>query len=432
MSGVVVVGAQWGDEGKGKIVDILSEMADLVVRFQGGANAGHTLVVDGQELITHLVPSGVMHKNKKCVIGNGVVLDPETLVNEIEKLQAQGLLAESDSLAISPRCQLVMPYHKMLDAARENAKGAEKIGTTLRGIGPCMEDKVARVGVRVVDLFDTAHLAELVEARLGEFNVLMKHYGQEPVKASDIIEKIRPLAEKIEPFVSDSGSLVREALDRGRGVLFEGAQGALLDIDHGTYPFVTSSNTVSGAACAGTGVGPGRLDSVIGVSKAYCTRVGAGPFPSEMADDTGEKLREAGGEYGATTGRPRRCGWLDLVALRYSTSISACTGLCLTKLDVLTGMDSLKVVVGYKLDGKELDTIPADIRDVHRLEPVFEEFDGWSQALDDIREYEALPAEARRYIMMVESFLGVPVDMVSVGPARVQTILRKNPFRRDG
>lgn len=430
MSGVVVVGAQWGDEGKGKIVDILSELADVVVRFQGGANAGHTLVVDGRELITHLVPSGIMHKNKKCVIANGVVLDPQILVEEIEELQDQGLLSEADSLLISPRCQVVMPYHKKLDAAREKAKGAEKIGTTLRGIGPCLEDKAARVGIRVCDLFDTARLAGLVEARLGEFNAIMDHYGADRVDSADVMDSVVALAEKIEPFVGDTGTLVRGALDRGRGVLFEGAQGAMLDIDHGTYPFVTSSNTVAGAACAGAGLGPGRMDSVIGVSKAYCTRVGSGPFPSEMTDDSGEKLREAGGEYGATTGRPRRCGWLDLVALRYTTSIHGCTGLCLTKMDVLTGMDSLKVVVGYRLDGQELDTMPADIREVQRLEPVFEEMEGWDETIDDVREIEALPAAARKYLMMVESFLGIPVDIVSIGPARVQTILRRNPFHR--
>ncbi len=430
MSGVVVVGAQWGDEGKGKIVDILSELADVVVRFQGGANAGHTLVVDGQELITHLVPSGVMHKNKRCIIGNGVVLDPQILVEEIEKLQQQRLLSSAQALMVSSRCHVVMPYHKKLDAAREQAKGAGKIGTTLRGIGPCLEDKAARVGIRVCDLFDTGHLAELVEARLGELNAIMDHYGQKIVNATDVIDSLRPLAEKLEPFVGDTGSLVRGALDRGRSVLFEGAQGALLDIDHGTYPFVTSSNTVSGAACAGVGLGPGMISSVLGVSKAYCTRVGSGPFPSEMTDENGEKLREAGREYGATTGRPRRCGWLDLVALRYTTSVHGCTGLCLTKMDVLTGMDSLKVVVGYRLDGKSIDTIPADIREVQRLEPVFEELDGWSEQLDDIREYEALPSAARKYLMMVESFLGIPVDVVSVGPARAQTILRRNPFHQ--
>ncbi len=430
MSGVVVVGAQWGDEGKGKIVDILAELADMVVRFQGGANAGHTLVVDNRELITHLVPSGVMHKNKKCVIGNGVVVDPQILVKEIDELKAQGLLSRPDSLVISSRCQVVMPYHKKLDAAREKAKGSDKIGTTLRGIGPTMEDKAARVGIRVCDLFDTKHLAELLDARLGELNAIMQHYGQQPIDATNVIDDIRPLAQKLKPFVGDTGATVRTALDQRRGVLFEGAQGALLDIDHGTYPFVTSSNTLAGAACAGAGVGPGRIDSVIGVSKAYCTRVGAGPFPSEMADDRGERLREAGGEFGATTGRPRRCGWLDLVALRYTTSLHGCTGLCLTKMDVLTGMDKLKVVVGYQLDGQEINTVPADIRELQRVQPIFDELDGWDEAIDGIREYDSLPAAAKKYLMMVESFLGIPVDLVSVGPARVQTILRKNPFHR--
>jgi adenylosuccinate synthase len=430
MASVVVVGAQWGDEGKGKVVDILSEFADLVVRFQGGANAGHTLVVDGTEVITHLVPSGVMYPNKRCAIGSGVVVDPDTLAAEIAELRGRGLLMDPRSLVISQRCQVVMPYHKMLDAARESARGESKIGTTLRGIGPCLEDRAARTGVRMVDLMDSKRLAERLDTRLAELNALFIHYGREPLRASDLMAQLREQAALLEPFVGDVGELVRSELDRGRAVLFEGAQGALLDVDHGTYPFVTSSNTVAGAACTGVGLGPNRIGSVIGVAKAYATRVGAGPFPTELTDDRGTKLRETGHEYGATTGRPRRCGWLDLAALRYAVSISGCTGLCLTKLDVLGGTGPLRVCVGYRVDGHQTGQFPADAAAVERLEPIYEELEGWDEQIDGLREIEALPAAVRRYLQRVESFLNIPVEIVSVGPARAQTIMLRNPFRR--
>ncbi len=430
MSSVVVVGAQWGDEGKGKVVDILSEFAEWVVRYQGGANAGHTLVVDGQELITHLVPSGVLHPNKRCAIGSGVVLDPKILVEEIDALQARGLLADPKTLTISDRCQVVMPYHKLLDEARESAKGDRKIGTTLRGIGPCLEDKAARTGIRVCDLMDTTRLAERIQARLGELNALLAHYDREPVRVEDVLPTLRDQAARLQPFVGDVGSLVRAGLERGRGVLFEGAQGAMLDIDHGTYPFVTSSNTVAGAACTGVGLGPHRLAAVVGVSKAYTTRVGAGPFPTELGDDRAARLREAGGEFGATTGRPRRCGWLDLVALRYATAVHGCTSLCLTKLDVLGGLGPIKVAVGYRLDGEEIDSPPPDVQAVERIEPIYEELDGWDENIEGARELSGLPPAVKRFLMRVEGYLGIPVDIISVGPARAQTILQKNPFRR--
>ena len=431
MSSLVVVGAQWGDEGKGKVVDILSEFAELVVRFQGGANAGHTLVVDGQEVITHLVPSGVMHPAKRCAIAQGVVVDPEILVSEIDELSARGLLADPATLTISHRAQLVMPYHKMLDAARESAKGASKIGTTLRGIGPCLEDKAARTGIRVCDLLDSDRLSERLEARLAELNALFTHYGKPTLTTTDLLPKLREQANRLAPFVGDVGELVRKSMDRGRSVLFEGAQGVMLDIDHGTFPFVTSSNTVAAAACTGVGFGPGKLDSILGVSKAYSTRVGAGPFPTELTDERGAKLREQGAEFGATTGRPRRCGWLDLVALRYAVNICGCTSLCLTKLDVLSGTGPLRIAVAYELDGKGIETMPADSRDVERIKPVYEEIDGWDEPIDDLRELADLPPVVRRYLTRVESFLGIPVDIVSVGPGRAQTIMCQNPFRRD-
>ncbi len=431
MASVVVVGAQWGDEGKGKVVDILSEFAEVVVRFQGGANAGHTLVVEGEELITHLVPSGVLHRNKRCAIGPGVVVDPETLVEEIDLLQQRGLLAEPEALTISPRCQVVMPYHKLLDAAREGARGDGKIGTTLRGIGPCLEDKAARTGLRFGDLFDSDRLSRRLDSRLGELNAVLGHHDRQPVDEAAVLDGVRRQAERLEPFVGDVGALVRGALERSRPVLFEGAQGALLDIDHGTYPFVTSSNTVAGAACTGVGLGPNRIGGVVGVAKAYSTRVGAGPFPTEMNDESGERLRRAGAEFGATTGRPRRCGWLDLVALRYAVAIHGCTSLCLTKLDVLGGLGPLRLAVGYRLDGREIDGLPADSDAVARLEPVYEEIEGWDEPIDDYREWDSLPTPVKRYLTRVESFLGIPIDVVSLGAARAQTILRHNPFRAD-
>ncbi|MBW1809109.1 MAG: adenylosuccinate synthase [Deltaproteobacteria bacterium] len=431
MANLIVVGTQWGDEGKGKLIDLLAEFADLIVRFQGGANAGHTLKVgDAEELITHLIPSGIMHSGKRIAIGPGVVVDPETLVSEIEAVQKRGLLQDTSVLLLSNRAHVVMPYHRLLDAAREMAKGSKKIGTTLRGIGPCLEDKVSRTGVRMCDLIDPQVLEDKVLARLPEINALLKHYGRDPVEEKDLLPTLNQQAVKLAPFVSDVGEAVRQEMDRGKNILFEGAQGTLLDVDHGTYPFVTSSNTVASAACTAVGFGAPRIDSVVGVAKAYTTRVGEGPFPTELMDEKGVHLQEKGAEFGATTGRPRRCGWLDMVALRYTLAVNGCTSLCLTKLDVLAGTNPIKIAVGYKLSGKEIQSFPADIRAAAQVEPVYEEIEGWDEDISDLREKEALPVAAQRYISRIEMLLNLPVDIVSVGPGRRETIVIQNPFRR--
>jgi len=431
MANLVVVGTQWGDEGKGKLVDILAEFADMVVRFQGGANAGHTLIVDGEQLITHLIPSGILHPAKRCAIGPAVVLDPGTLVEEIDTLQQRGVKVTPDVLIVSHRAHLVMPYHRALDAARESAKGSKKIGTTLRGIGPCLEDKAARTGIRMSDLLDSEVLAERLAAKLPEVNALLSHYGQDTVRERDVVSRLAELANRLAPYVGDVGEAVRQQMDRGNNVLFEGAQGTMLDIDHGTYPFVTSSNTSAGAACPLIGFGPRRVDGVVGVAKAYTTRVGAGPFPTELKDERGEKLREAGGEFGATTGRPRRCGWLDLAALRYAAAVNGLTSLCITKLDVLGGTDPIRIGVGYKLDGKELTSPPANIREYSRVEPVYEELEGWEEDLGEVRVMEDLPVPAQRYVKHVGQLLNLPVDIVSVGAGRAETIMVQNPYRRE-
>ncbi len=430
MANVVVVGTQWGDEGKGKLIDILAEFAELVVRFQGGANAGHTLKVDGRELITHLVPSGVLHPGKHVAIGPGVVVDPEILVSEIETVRGMGLLKDPAALLLSDRAHVVMPYHRTLDAAREMSKGGKKIGTTLRGIGPCFEDKAARTGIRISDFIRPEMLGEKMSARLPEINALLTHYGREVVREKDILPGLNELAARLAPYVGDVGETVRLEMSRGRNVLFEGAQGSLLDINHGTYPFVTSSNTVAAAACTSIGFGPGRIDAVVGVTKAYTTRVGAGPFPTELADDRGVELRESGGEFGATTGRPRRCGWLDLVALRYTLALNGCTSLGLTKLDVLGGINPIRVAAGYRLDGSEIQTFPASLEELSRVEPIYEELEGWEEDIGEIREKDALPAAARRYIAKIEAILNLPVDIISVGAGRQETIMVQNPYRR--
>ena len=429
MANVVVVGTQWGDEGKGKLVDILAGASDLVVRYQGGANAGHTLLVGGQKLVLHLIPSGVMNPGKRVAIGPAVVVDPDVLILEIESLKERGLLAEANSLLVDHRAHMVMPYHKMLDGAREKTR-TQRIGTTLRGIGPCLEDKSSRFGIRLCDLKNPRVFAERLTARLPEVNAVLRHYGEEPARLEEILAQSRVWAEKLAPFLGDAGEAVRKEMDRGRNVLFEGAQGSLLDIDHGTYPFVTSSNTVAGAACSLMGIGPGRINAVVGVAKAYATRVGEGPFPTELTDERGEQLRKLGDEFGSTTGRPRRCGWLDLAALRYAVALNGCTSLCLTKLDVLSGIDTIKVAVGYHLDGVEIDTFPPDAESVSRLEPVYEELEGWTEDLREVREKDALPATAKRYLAKLENALGLPVDIISVGAGRTDTIMIQNPFRR--
>jgi adenylosuccinate synthase len=430
MANVVIVGTQWGDEGKGKIVDILAEFADLIVRFQGGSNAGHTLVVGGEKVVTHLVPSGIMHPGKRCVIGASVVVDPEVLVAELDLLQQRGVMLDASSLAISDRAHVVMPYHKILDAARESAKGTGKIGTTQRGIGPCLEDKMSRTGLRMGDLMDPAVVAQKLAARLPELNALLVHYGRDPIQEKDILPKLSAQTLRLAPFITDVGVLIRQEMDRSRNVLFEGAQGTLLDVDHGTYPFVTSSNTLAGSACVGLGFGPNRINSIVGVCKAYTTRVGEGPFPTELKDERGRHLQQKGAEFGATTGRARRCGWLDLAAIRHAVALNGCTSLCLTKLDVLGGIGPIRVAIGYKLDGREIETLPGDIRAVSRLEPIYEECDGWEEDINGVREKEALPQSTSRFLARIEALIQLPIDMISVGPGRAETIIIRNPFRR--
>ncbi len=433
MANVIIVGAQWGDEGKGKIVDLLSERADLIVRFQGGNNAGHTLVVNGEKHIFHLIPSGILHKGKKCMIGNGVVLDPRVLFQEMERLAQAGLPVTPQNLLISLLTHIIMPYHQALDLAREAKKGKTAIGTTGRGIGPCYEDKVGRNGIRVHDLFDAAAFSEKLTQNLEEKNFLLKNFlGAQPLDAAAILDEYLAYGEKLRPFAGNVSLELEKAHAAGQSVLFEGAQGTLLDIDHGTYPYVTSSNTVAANACCGAGIGPTRIDGVIGVAKAYTTRVGGGPFPSELLDTTGERMREVGGEYGATTGRPRRCGCLDMVALKSSVRLNGLCGLAVTKLDVLTGIPVLKIAVSYNCRGRALDLVPPQLDDLQNCEPVYEEFPGWSEDLGNARTWSELPRNAQNYLRAIEQMSGVPVQIVSVAPSREATIVVTHPFGDTG
>ncbi len=428
MPAVVVVGAQWGDEGKGKVVDLLTDKADVVVRFGGGANAGHTLVIDGQQLITHLIPSGVLHAGTKCVLGDGMVVDPDTLLEEIAACRERGLLAQ-DELLISDGAHVILPYHRELEALREDRKHA--IGTTRRGIGPAYEAKAARRGVRMRDLIRPNRLRELVEQNMEELRPLMAHYGGKELDAAwvdNVIANAIKAGEKLAPHLGNAGAFVDQAIRDGKSVLFEGAQGALLDVDHGTYPFVTSSATIAAGACQGTGVGPTQIDRVIGITKAYATRVGGGPFPTELDGEEAESLREAGGEYGATTGRPRRCGWLDLPALRLAIRVNGLSGLALTKLDVLRGRDPLKVCVAYRVNGVEQDEMPLHLDELESAEPVYKEFPGWEPDISGIRQISELPETARSYIEALEGLVGVPFFLVSVGPDRAETINIQDPF----
>jgi adenylosuccinate synthase len=427
MSNVVIVGAQWGDEGKGKVVDLFTSWADVVVRYQGGANAGHTLVVGGVKTILQLVPSGILHSGKKCIIGNGVVVDPEALMKEIDLLQSRGHLSDTSQLVVSENAHVILPYHKRIDAGREKTQA---IGTTGRGIGPAYEDKVARRGVRVSDLLKPASLKAKLEKRLPEANAQITALGGEPCDPEKLLKDALKLGERMRPFVGNAGETLAHEVQRGRAVLFEGAQGTLLDVDHGTYPYVTSSNTVAGNAAVGAGLGPTAIDAVIGITKAYTTRVGNGPLPTELNDATGEKLRAVGAEFGAVTGRPRRCGWLDALVLRYAARVNGLSGLAITKLDVLTGFDKLLIAHAYKLEnGKTVTEFPSDPELLEKAEPVYEELPGWKEPVVDLREYSELPANARRYVERVEQLVGVESIAVSVGPERGQTIVRKNPFR---
>lgn len=429
MANVIIVGAQWGDEGKGKIVDLLSEQADYIVRFQGGNNAGHTLVVNGKKHVFHLIPSGILHKTKRCMIGNGVVLDPAVLLQEIDELAKAGIVVTPQTLLISLYTHIIMPYHRSLDLAREKKKGKTAIGTTGRGIGPCYEDKVGRNGIRVHDLFNPAVFSEKLAANLEEKNfILTRFLGDKPLEASRIMEEYLAYGEKLKPFAGNVSIELQKAGANGRNILFEGAQGTLLDIDHGTYPYVTSSNTVAANACCGAGIGPTGIDSVIGVVKAYTTRVGGGPFPSELTDETGEHMQSVGGEFGATTGRPRRCGWLDIVALKTSVRLNGLCDLAITKLDVLTGLPVLKIAVSYKCRGRSLDTFPIELDELENCEPVFKEFPGWSENISNVHTWDQLPENAKKYLRAIEELSGVPVHIVSVAPGREATIVVKNPF----
>jgi len=432
MSVVIVVGAQWGDEGKGKVVDLFTERADVVVRYGGGANAGHTLVIGDQKLVTHLVPSGVLHPGTRCVLGDGMVIDPHTLLEEIAACQARGLLARGE-LLIGQGAHVILPYHKLLDGLREDrAKATGKaIGTTRRGIGPAYEAKAARKGVRIRDLLRPARLGELVRANLDEMAPLIVHLGGTPPTSAEIdrlIEDAAAAGQRLAPSVGDAGRLVAGAIAEGRHVLFEGAQGSLLDLDHGTYPYVTSSSTIAAGACQSAGVGPTRIDSVIGISKAYATRVGGGPFPTELTGADGDRLRQAGGEFGATTGRPRRCGWLDLPALRFGIRLSGMDGVALTKLDVLSGFPEVGVCIAYRLDGKDLDEPPVDLDDLARAEPVYTKLEGWGPLPTNCRELSDLPVAARHYVESIERWTGTQLSLVSVGPERTQTIILRDPF----
>jgi len=429
MANVVVVGTQWGDEGKGKVVDLLSAHANRVVRFQGGNNAGHTVVVHGERFVLHLIPSGILNPDTRCLIGNGVVVDPEVLLEEIKELSDRGVAVGPQKLGLSERAHLIMPYHKAIDVAREKAKGKSKIGTTGRGIGPCYEDKVARVGIRAVDLTELDTLKEKIKANLGEKNFyLTKLFGGEPLAYQTILERYVSLSQELSPFIVDVSTELDEAMRRNENILFEGAQGTHLDIDHGTYPFVTSSNPVSANACVGAGIGPNRLDSIVGIVKAYTTRVGSGPFVSELSDETGNYLQERGQEFGATTGRPRRCGWLDLVVVRYACRINGINHLAITKLDVLTGLDPINVCVAYECRGKRLENVPAKLSELNSCSPVYEQMDGWNEDISGAKAFEELPRKIQTYVRRIEEFVGVPASIISAGSGREETIVCKNPF----
>ena len=423
MSVNIVVGAQWGDEGKGKIVDLLSDSVDIVARYQGGANAGHTIVIEGKKFVLHLIPSGILQNDVQCVIGNGVVIDPVALMEEIAMLEQFGISIK-DRLYISHKAHLIMPYHKMLDKARESQSSAA-IGTTGRGIGPAYIDKFSRSGIRIVDLLDRSVFEEKLRANIEEKNVLLKKiYDHEELDIDSIISEYLDFDVKIDPYIKDTTLLLNQAIADGKSILMEGAQGALLDVDHGTYPFVTSSNPTSGGACTGLGVPPTAIDSVIGVVKAYTTRVGNGPFPTELHDAMGEELRKIGAEFGATTGRPRRCGWLDGVALRYSVMINGIDNIALTKLDVLDNVKSIGICTGYEIDGKMLRSFPANVQDLTKVKPHYEFHEGWNCSLAGINHYDDLPNAAKQYIAAIEQVAGAKVGIISLSPDRADTIIR--------
>ena len=428
MANVVIVGTQWGDEGKGKIVDLLAENADFVVRFQGGNNAGHTMVVGGEKFIFHLVPSGIL-QGKTCAIGNGVVVDPGVLLEELDRLGSRGIAVNPQNFMISERAHIIMPYHKAVDTARENFKGDKKIGTTGRGIGPAYEDKATRRGIRFSDLMDTEVFAEKVNTILDEKNFYLKNYlSSDNLEAESIIRQYTEYAEKLAPYVTNISVVLDRAVKKGQQILFEGAQGTHLDIDHGTYPYVTSSNTLAGNACCGAGVGPKKIDDVIGIVKAYTTRVGMGPFPSELLDDIGDKIQEKGAEFGATTGRRRRCGWLDTVLLRNAVRLNGLSSVAITKLDVLGAIDSLKVCTGYDYKGEQLDDFPASLNVLADCKPIYETLPGWLEDISNIKNFDDLPHNVKNYLKRVEELIETPISIVSVSPERDATMVLSNPF----
>ncbi|MDG2272232.1 MAG: adenylosuccinate synthase [Halioglobus sp.] len=425
---VVVLGTQWGDEGKGKIVDLLTDQAGAVVRFQGGHNAGHTLVIEGEKTVLHLIPSGILRENVACLIGNGVVLSPEAALKEIGELEAKGVPVR-ERLKISPACPLILPYHVALDQARESKRGNEKIGTTGRGIGPAYEDKAGRRGLRLGDLQDEQRFTRKLRDVMEYHNFFLeKYYQVEPLNVDKVLSESLAMGRELLPMMDDVTSLLHAYRESGTNIMFEGAQGSLLDIDHGTYPFVTSSNTTAGGTATGSGFGPLYLDYVLGITKAYTTRVGSGPFPTELFDATGEYLAKRGHEFGATTGRPRRCGWFDAVALRSAVNINSISGLCLTKLDVLDGLDTISICVGYTgRDGKPFSN-PMDSDDYEGLLPVYEDVPGWSESTLGAKTLDELPEAARSYIRKIEQVVGAPIDIISTGPDRVETIVLRHPF----
>lgn len=427
MASVVLIGAQWGDEGKGKITDFLAEKANMVVRYQGGNNAGHTVVVNNEEFKLHLIPSGILYSDKTCVIGNGVVVDPKVLLEELRYLAERGI--QTGKLLISSNAQVIMPYHRTLDALEEESRGEHKIGTTKRGIGPAYMDKAARIGIRIIDLLDEEEFAAKLRRNLAEKNnLLAKVYGEKALDFDAIYKEYLGYAEQIRPFVTDSSLAIDESIQAGEKVLFEGAQGTLLDLDHGTYPYVTSSHPIAGGACIGAGVGPTRINRVIGVVKAYTTRVGEGPFPTELLDETGEEIRNRGHEFGTTTGRARRCGWFDAVIARYAVRVSGISDFAVTKLDVLTGLETVKLCVGYRVNGEVLYEFPQSQKIFKACQPVYEEMPGWTEDLTQVRHFDELPEAAQNYIRRIEALTGVPATLVAVGPGREQTIVRGEIF----
>lgn len=425
---IIILGSQWGDEGKGKIVDMLMENAQIAARFQGGHNAGHTLMIDGKKTILRLIPSGILHEHVQCLIGNGVVLSPAALLEEIKELEQQGVPVKT-RLRVSEACALILPYHVALDKAREKAKGHAAIGTTGRGIGPAYEDKVARRAIRFGDLFDEKRLKMKLEEALLYHNFVLEHYhGELPIEVNALFESLLSMASSLKPMRADISTLLARYRDEGKNILFEGAQGTLLDVDHGTYPYVTSSNTVAGAACIGTGYGPCHINYVLGITKAYTTRVGSGPFPTELTDDVGKHLSTRGHEFGSVTGRPRRCGWLDIVALRRAIQLNGFSGLCITKLDVLDGLPEIKLCTSYVLRGEKCNDPPLNAEDFALCEPVYETMPGWQDSTAGARVFADLPAAAQAYLLRIEALSGVPIDIISTGSDRKDTIVLRHPY----